>query len=39
VIGRQQIGHISIANSDSEQYAYVNGAIDGGYRAVRELTT
>jgi spermidine dehydrogenase len=39
VIGRQQIGNISIANSDSEQYAYVNGAIDAAYRAVRELTT
>ncbi|MGE0625665.1 MAG: FAD-dependent oxidoreductase [Pseudomonadales bacterium] len=39
VTGRQQIGHISIANSDSEQYAYVNGAVDGAYRAVRELTT
>lgn len=39
VSGRQQIGHISIANSDSEQYAYVNGAVDGAYRAVRELTT
>lgn len=39
VIGRQQIGNIAIANSDSEQYAYVNGAIDAAYRAVRELTT
>jgi spermidine dehydrogenase len=39
VIGRQQVGRIAIANSDSEQYAYVNGAIDAAYRAVRELTT
>jgi len=39
VIGRQQLGNIGIANSDSEQYAYVNGAVDGAYRAVRELTT
>ena len=39
VVGRQQIGNIAIANSDSEQYAYVNGAIDAAYRAVRELTT
>ena len=39
VVGRQQIGAISIANSDSEQYAYVNGAIDSAHRAVQELTT
>jgi spermidine dehydrogenase len=39
VIGRQQVGRISIANSDSEAYAYVNGAIDAAYRAVREQTT
>lgn len=39
IIGRQQIGNIAIANSDSEQYAYVNGAIDAANRAVRELTT
>ena len=39
VIGRQQIGNISIANSDSEAYAYVNGAVDAAYRAVRELAT
>lgn len=35
VIGRQQIGRIAIANSDSEQYAYVNGAVDAASRAVR----
>lgn len=39
ILGRQQIGNIAIANSDSEQYAYVNGAIDAAYRSVRELTT
>jgi spermidine dehydrogenase len=39
VIGRQQVGRISIANSDSEAFAYVNGAIDAAYRAVREQTT
>ncbi|HEX7035655.1 MAG TPA: NAD(P)-binding protein [Pseudomonadales bacterium] len=39
VIGRQQLGRISIANSDSESFAYVNGAIDAAYRAVREQTT
>ena len=39
IIGRQQIGNIAIANSDSEQYAYINGAIDAAHRAVRELTT
>jgi spermidine dehydrogenase len=38
VIGRQQIGRISIANSDSEAFAFVNGAIDAAYRAVREQT-
>ena len=36
VAGRQRIGRISIANSDSEAYAYVNGAIDAAWRAVRE---
>jgi spermidine dehydrogenase len=34
--GRAQIGRISIANSDSEAYAYVNGAIDAAARAVNE---
>ncbi len=38
VIGRQQIGRISIANSDSEAFAYLDGAIDAAYRAVREQT-
>jgi spermidine dehydrogenase len=36
VAGRAQIGRISIANSDSEAYAYVDGAIDAADRAVRE---
>lgn len=34
--GRAQIGRISIANSDSEAYAYVDGAIDAADRAVNE---
>ncbi len=34
--GRAQLGRISIANSDSEAYAYVNGAIDAADRAVNE---
>ncbi|MFU8817935.1 MAG: hypothetical protein ACNA7W_21510, partial [Pseudomonadales bacterium] len=36
VVGRQRIGRISIANSDSAAYAYVDGAIDAAHRAVRE---
>jgi spermidine dehydrogenase len=36
VLGRSQLGRISIANSDSEAYAYVNGAIDAADRAVNE---
>ena len=35
-VGRRQRGRISIANSDSEALAYVNGAIDAAHRAVRE---
>jgi len=34
--GRAKIGRISIANSDSEAYAYVDGAIDAADRAVNE---
>jgi len=34
--GRAQIGRISIANSDSSAYAYVDGAIDAAVRAVQE---
>jgi spermidine dehydrogenase len=36
VIGRAQIGRISIANSDSEAHAYIDGAIDAADRAVNE---
>ena len=36
VTGRRQLGRISIANSDSEAYAYVDGAIDAADRAVNE---
>jgi spermidine dehydrogenase len=36
IAGRAQIGRISIANSDSSAYAYVDGAIDAAWRAVNE---
>jgi len=36
IAGRAQMGRISIANSDSEAYAYVDGAIDAADRAVNE---
>ncbi|NIL95256.1 MAG: FAD-dependent oxidoreductase [Woeseiaceae bacterium] len=36
IAGRQRIGRISIANSDSQAYAYVDGAIDAAWRAVGE---
>ena len=36
VAGRAQVGRISIANSDSEAYAYADGAIDAAHRAVDE---
>jgi spermidine dehydrogenase len=39
VAGRAQIGRISIANSDAQAYAYVNGAIDAADRAVNEQLT
>ncbi len=35
-VGRKQFGRISIANSDSEGYAYVNGAVDAAWRAAQE---
>jgi spermidine dehydrogenase len=35
-IGRSQFGRISIANSDSEARAYLDAAIDSGWRAVAE---
>jgi spermidine dehydrogenase len=34
IVGRAQIGRISIANSDASAYAYVDGAIDAAARAV-----
>ena len=36
VVGRQQFGRISIANSDAGASAYTNVAIDQAYRAVQE---
>lgn len=36
VAGRARMGRISIANSDAEAFAYVNGAIDAAVRAVDE---
>ena len=36
IAGRAQVGRISIANSDSEAYAFVDGAIDSADRAVNE---
>ncbi len=38
-IGRAQFGRISIANSDSEALAYLDAAIDAGWRAIQEQTT
>ena len=35
-IGRAQFGRISIANADSEARAYLDAAIDAGWRAVAE---
>ena len=35
-LGRKRFGHISIANSDSENRAYLDGAIDAAWRAVNE---
>ena len=37
VIGRQPLGRITIANSDSDGHAYANIAIDQGYRAMQEI--
>jgi spermidine dehydrogenase len=36
VAARQPFGRVSIAGSDAEAFAYVNGAIDSAWRAVRE---
>jgi spermidine dehydrogenase len=37
-VARRRHGLISIANSDAGAYAYLDGAIDQGYRAAREAT-
>ncbi|MCJ9429389.1 NAD(P)-binding protein [Kordiimonas marina] len=37
VVGRQKVGNIAIANSDSSAAAFVNGAIDAAARAVTDL--
>ncbi|MFK7730011.1 MAG: spermidine dehydrogenase, partial [Pseudomonadales bacterium] len=37
-LGRKPFGRISIANSDSEAYAYVQAAIDAAVRAVGEVS-
>jgi spermidine dehydrogenase len=37
-VGRAQFGRISIANSDSEARAYLDAAVDAGWRAVEEQT-
>ncbi|WP_439100874.1 NAD(P)-binding protein [Congregibacter sp.] len=36
LLGARQLGRISIANSDASAYAFVDGAIDAAYRAIRE---
>ena len=36
-IGRQPFKNVSIANSDSEAFAYTHSAINEGYRAVQDL--
>ena len=35
-LGRKRFGRISIANSDSENKAYLDAAIDAAWRAVNE---
>ena len=35
-LGRRSFGRVSIANSDAEALAYVQGAIDAAWRAVEE---
>ena len=34
---RKPFGRVAIANSDSEAYAYIDGAIDAAWRAVQSL--
>ncbi|MGB5352456.1 MAG: hypothetical protein WBN32_02470, partial [Woeseia sp.] len=36
IAARAAFGRVSIAGSDAEAFAYVNGAIDAAWRAVRE---
>jgi spermidine dehydrogenase len=36
-VARRPFGRVAIANSDAGAYAYADGAIDQGHRAVREL--
>ena len=36
-VARKPFGRIAIANSDAGAYAYADGAIDQGYRAVQEI--
>lgn len=36
IAARAQLGRISVANSDTSAYAYVDGAIDAADRAVNE---
>jgi spermidine dehydrogenase len=36
IAGRARIGRISIANADSHARAYLDAAIDAGFRAARE---
>ena len=37
-LGRAQFGRISITNSDSEAHAFLDAAIDAGWRTVAEQT-
>jgi spermidine dehydrogenase len=37
VVARKPFGRIAIANSDAGAYAYADGAIDHGHRAVEEI--
>jgi len=35
-VGRKPFGNITFANSDSEAYAYIDGAINAAWRSVKE---
>lgn len=39
ILGRKPFGRITIANTDSEAHAYVDGAVDAAWRAVQEQTS